>query len=122
MKHLVFGLILLSALALLMAVIGVLFSGGFFLGLGAETLSRASNNIALIAIALVLWMNFSEKKFKVLKKRLQAIEALRKSEERIKEKQGKIIRRGLKRKLATPPSSIKKFEDCFGRIFKTHYF
>ena len=66
--------------------------------------------------------NLAEKKFKGLKKRLQAIEALRKSEERIKEKQGKIIRRGLKRKLATPPSSIKKFEDCFGRIFKTHYF
>ena len=63
-----------------------------------------------------------EKDYKGFKKRLQAIEALRKSETRIRDKQKEIINRGLKRKLARPPSSIKEFEDNFGRIFKTHYF
>jgi hypothetical protein len=43
----------LAALALLLAVIGTL-SGGMFMGFSAEGLSRGSNNLALIAIALSL--------------------------------------------------------------------
>jgi hypothetical protein len=46
-------LIGLAALALIVAVIGTLFGGGF-LGFSSEALSRGSNNLALIAIALAL--------------------------------------------------------------------
>jgi ABC-type anion transport system duplicated permease subunit len=46
-------LIGLAALTLIMAVIGTM-SGGWFMGFASEGLSRGSNNLALIAIALSL--------------------------------------------------------------------
>lgn len=45
-------LIGLAALGFLLAVIGVLFLSGKFLGVSAEAYSRSCSNLALIAIAL----------------------------------------------------------------------
>mgnify|MGYP001820069657 CR=1 FL=1 len=48
-----YTLIALSCLAFVMAVIGSVFNYDFF-GVDPEGISRASNNLALIAIALVV--------------------------------------------------------------------
>lgn len=65
--------------------------------------------------------NLVEKKCKSKKNRIKAIETLRKSEKRLKRKQSEILKRGLKRKLANLPTSIKEFEDEFGRMNKFYY-
>ncbi len=63
MKNLVLVLIGLSAISFVFAVIAVILGEGYFFGtLGAEGLSRTCTNIALIAIAIALWHNMSEKK------------------------------------------------------------
>ena len=54
MKIIIRVLIGISALAFVLAVIAVLTTGGIFLGIAAEALSRTCNNLALIAIALTL--------------------------------------------------------------------
>ena len=54
MEKLISSLIALAALGFILAVISVFFDG-VVLGIGAEALSRASTNLALIAIAITLW-------------------------------------------------------------------
>ena len=56
MNNIIIGLIVLSALAFLLAVIGSLFSFNI-IGVTPEAFSRACNNLALIAIALGIWHN-----------------------------------------------------------------
>ena len=59
MRNVILTLIVLSALCFVLAVVLVLFSGGNLMGVAVEGYSRACSNLALIAIALLL---FSEKK------------------------------------------------------------
>ena len=54
MEKLVSVLIGLAALGFILAVISV-FSEGVILGIGAEALSRACTNLALLAIAITIW-------------------------------------------------------------------
>ncbi len=56
MNNVIIGLIVLSALAYVLAVIGSLFSFNI-LGIPPESFSRACSNLALIAIALGIWHN-----------------------------------------------------------------
>ena len=56
MYNVIIGLIVLSALAFVLAVIGSLF-GFRFLEFPPESFSRACSNLALIAIALGIWHN-----------------------------------------------------------------
>ncbi len=56
MNNIMIGLIILSALAYVLAVIGVLFSFNI-LGVTPEAFSRTCSNLALIAIALGIWHN-----------------------------------------------------------------
>ncbi len=56
MNNIIIGLIALSALAYVLAVIGSLFSFNI-LGVTPEAFSRACSNLALIAIALGIWHN-----------------------------------------------------------------
>ncbi len=58
MKSIIIVLIGISALGFVIAIISAL--SGITFGVSAEGYSRASNNLALIAIALALW--FSVKK------------------------------------------------------------
>jgi Ni/Fe-hydrogenase subunit HybB-like protein len=60
MKKLILILIGLSALGFILASIASVFGSGYFLIFGAESLSRASNNLALIAIALTLWLKMPD--------------------------------------------------------------
>jgi len=52
MRYLIWALIALAALGFVLAVVGVLL--GSLLGVSPEGFSRASTNLALIAIALLL--------------------------------------------------------------------
>ncbi len=54
MYNVIIGLIILSALAFVLAVIGSLL-GFRILGFPPESFSRACSNLALIAIALGIW-------------------------------------------------------------------
>jgi len=54
MNNVIIGLIVLSALAYVLAVIGAVFSFNI-LGVSPEAFSRACSNLALIAIALGIW-------------------------------------------------------------------
>ena len=56
MNNIIIGLIVLSALAFLLAVIGSLFSFNI-IRVTPEAFSRACSNLALIAIALGIWHN-----------------------------------------------------------------
>ena len=56
MNNIMIGLIVLSALAYVLAVIGAVFSFNI-LGVTPEAFSRACSNLALIAIALGIWHN-----------------------------------------------------------------
>jgi hypothetical protein len=53
MSIIVKGIVLLSILAFVLAVIGAIF-GAFIVGISPEAFSRASNNLVLIAIALMI--------------------------------------------------------------------
>ncbi len=53
MEHVVKGLVLLAALAFLLGIIAAL-TGGAIRGFPAESFSRACDNFALIAIAVML--------------------------------------------------------------------
>ena len=59
MRNVILTLIMLSALGFVLAVALALFGGGSLISVAAEGYSRACSNLALIAIALLL---FSEKK------------------------------------------------------------
>lgn len=59
MDALIKALIGLSAVAFLLAVVGAGVVGGAVLGVLPEALSRASNNTALIAIALAVFKGSS---------------------------------------------------------------
>ena len=61
MSNILKALIALSCLAFIIAVFGSLFQFNF-LGTGPEGFSRASNNLALIAIALGVWFTTENKK------------------------------------------------------------
>ena len=63
-----------------------------------------------------------EKQYSRFDKRIMAIESLRKSEKRLSEKRQRMIKEGLKRKLASLPPGIKELEECFGRLHKEYYF
>jgi hypothetical protein len=56
MNNIIIGLIILSALAFVLAIIGSVFTPGI-LGVSGEGYSRACSNLALIAIALGIWHN-----------------------------------------------------------------
>jgi hypothetical protein len=60
MRNLAITLIWASAAALLAAVVLVIFRGQSLIGTGAEGWSRASSNLALIAIALGVWFGPSD--------------------------------------------------------------
>jgi hypothetical protein len=51
MEMLIKAMIAAAALAFVLAVVGSAFTSGHVLGIGAEAYSRASNNLALLAIA-----------------------------------------------------------------------
>ncbi len=53
MSKLMIGLIIVSGLAFVLAIIGTLFSSTIW-GVSPEALSRGCNNLALIAIALAV--------------------------------------------------------------------
>lgn len=53
MRHLVWILVVLSALGFVLAVVGALM-GNWLLGVSPEGYSRACSNLALLAIVLVL--------------------------------------------------------------------
>jgi hypothetical protein len=55
MRNLAIALIWASVVTLLAAVVLVIFRGQSLIGTGAEGFSRASSNLALIAIALGVW-------------------------------------------------------------------
>lgn len=61
MKNIIIVLIGISALGFVLAIISTLL-GGKFVGVSAEAYSRASNNLALITIALVLWFSVKNEK------------------------------------------------------------
>jgi len=62
MRNLVLILVLLSALSFIGAGVAVIFGHGIFFGtLSAEALSRVSNNLALLAIAIYVWNKMSDK-------------------------------------------------------------
>lgn len=54
-------------------------------------------------------------------RRLKMIEALRKAEKRLTEKQEEETKRGSKRKIALPLPLIKEFEDRFGKLRKSYF-
>ena len=54
MENVAKGLIGIAALAFVLAVIAVLLTGGAIVNIPAESFSRACNNLALVAIALIL--------------------------------------------------------------------
>lgn len=54
MKNVINALIGLAVIAFLLAVITVLIQNQFIMGIQAESFSRASTNLALIAIAMLL--------------------------------------------------------------------
>jgi hypothetical protein len=59
MQKIIIVLICISALGFVLAIISALFSafsGSYFMGIPAEAYSRTCNNLALIAIALLLWL------------------------------------------------------------------
>jgi len=60
MRNIAIALIWASVGALLAAVLLVIFRGQSLIGTGAEGLSRASSNLALIAIALGVWFGRSD--------------------------------------------------------------
>jgi hypothetical protein len=55
MRNFAIALIWASVVTLLAAALLVIFRGQSLIGTGAEGLSRASSNLALIAIALGVW-------------------------------------------------------------------
>jgi hypothetical protein len=55
MRNFAIALIWASVVTLLAAAVLVIFRGQSLIGTGAEGLSRASSNLALIAIALGVW-------------------------------------------------------------------
>jgi len=54
MQNIINGLIGLAVIAFLLAVVTVLAHSQFVMGIQAESFSRASNNLTLIAIALAV--------------------------------------------------------------------
>jgi len=60
MRNLAIALIWASVLALLVATGMVIFGGQSLIGTRAEGFSRASSNLALIAIALGVWFGSSD--------------------------------------------------------------
>jgi hypothetical protein len=60
MRNLAIALIWASVVTLLAATLLVIFHGQSLIGTGAEGLSRASSNLALIAIALGVWFGPSD--------------------------------------------------------------
>jgi len=60
MRNIAIALIWASVGALLTAVLLVIFRGQSLIGSGAEGFSRASSNLALIAIALGVWFGRSD--------------------------------------------------------------
>ena len=54
MRNLTIAIIGIAALSFILAVVAALLGGGF-MNVSAEAFSRTSNNLALIAIALILW-------------------------------------------------------------------
>jgi len=83
--------------------------------------SRNIEKILSLRNSYELRWELVEEKFKTKERRLKAIEALRKAEKRLQEKQKRILIRGLKRKFANLPISIKEFEEMFGKINKYYY-
>ncbi len=57
-QKLAIGLMGLAAVAFVVAVVEVLITGSL-MGVSAEGFSRASTNLALLAIALILWCKVS---------------------------------------------------------------
>ena len=60
MRNFAIALIWASVVTLLAAAVLVIFRGQSLIGTGAEGLSRASSNLALIAIALGVWFRSSD--------------------------------------------------------------
>ena len=60
MRNLAIALIWASVVTLLTATLLVIFRGQSLIGTGAEGWSRASSNLALIAIALGVWFGPSD--------------------------------------------------------------
>ena len=61
MRNIVMVLIGLSTLGFVLAVVTSFLEGGLIGGISPEGFSRASNNLALIAIALAVWSKVGTK-------------------------------------------------------------
>ena len=59
MRNITIALISISVLSFVLAIIATLLGGGF-LSVSAEAFSRTCSNLALIAIALILWFRLKD--------------------------------------------------------------